>query len=86
MFDSSLYAENNSSDNINMLPMNNYFSVGIDAAICLEFHLSREENPEKFNNRFVTTFSKANGLFKNYICTSEANRTFFPKLKIGFLS
>jgi len=34
-----------------MLPMNNYFGVGIDAAICLEFHLSREENPEKFNNR-----------------------------------
>lgn len=28
--------------------MNNYFSVGMDAKIVLEFHLKREENPEQF--------------------------------------
>ncbi|CAB4017296.1 diacylglycerol kinase delta-like, partial [Paramuricea clavata] len=31
--------------------MNNYFSVGMDAKIVLEFHLKREENPEQFRSR-----------------------------------
>ena len=38
-------------DPINMLVMNNYFGIGVDAVLALEFHLAREEAPSKFNSR-----------------------------------
>ena len=41
-----------SEDNSQIFVMNNYFGIGLDADLCLDFHNKREENPEKFNSRF----------------------------------
>jgi diacylglycerol kinase (ATP) len=42
-----------SEDNSAIFVMNNYFGLGIDAALCLGFHNAREENPDKFNSRWA---------------------------------
>lgn len=33
--------------------MNNYFSIGIDSQVCLDFHNMREEHPGLFKSKFV---------------------------------
>jgi len=40
-------------DTTSIFVMNNYFGIGIDAELCLDFHKRREENPDKFNSRFA---------------------------------
>ncbi|EGI70794.1 Diacylglycerol kinase theta [Acromyrmex echinatior] len=40
-----------SEDNTQIYVMNNYFGIGIDADLCLDFHNAREENPNKFKSR-----------------------------------
>ena len=42
----------------NMFTMNNYFGIGIGAELCLDFHLQREESPDKFNSRWASVFSR----------------------------
>ena len=42
---------NTNEDNTDIYVMNNYFGIGIDADVCLDFHKAREENPNKFNSR-----------------------------------
>ena len=44
-------AGSTSEDNTQIYVMNNYFGIGLDAALCLDFHNAREENPNKFNSR-----------------------------------
>ncbi|XP_014666531.1 PREDICTED: diacylglycerol kinase theta-like isoform X2 [Priapulus caudatus] len=41
----------NTEDTTSMFVMNNYFGIGLDADLCLDFHMAREENPDKFNSR-----------------------------------
>lgn len=44
-------AANTNEDQTSIFVMNNYFGIGIDADLCLDFHMAREENPDKFNSR-----------------------------------
>ncbi|GFG39879.1 hypothetical protein Cfor_03864 [Coptotermes formosanus] len=44
-------AGSTNEDNTQIFVMNNYFGIGIDADLCLDFHNAREENPNKFNSR-----------------------------------
>ena len=44
---------NTNEDTTTIFVMNNYFGMGIDAELCLDFHTAREEKPDKFNSRWV---------------------------------
>ena len=45
-------AANTNEDTSSIFVMNNYFGLGIDADLALDFHNAREENPDKFNSRW----------------------------------
>ena len=46
-------AANTNEETTRIFLMNNYFGLGIDADLNLDFHLAREENPGKFTSRLL---------------------------------
>ncbi|XP_028316240.1 diacylglycerol kinase theta [Gouania willdenowi] len=44
--------DNNFLEPPKIVQMNNYFGIGIDAELSLDFHLAREDEPDKFTSRF----------------------------------
>lgn len=57
--------------------MNNYFGIGIDAKITLDFHNKREEHPEKCRSRTKNFMWYGVLASKEWLCVSLFNVWYF---------
>ena len=68
--------------------MNNYFSVGCDAKVVLNFHLHRESQPSLFTSRIinkVTLLGTCFYLFHSFIGSAHSDKNLHSEIIAGLL-